>query len=118
MLMALTANRDLPRFIDQELRSLKVKASAHVFKNAFVGIDRASGYARGLVAGDLFAGVAYEEADNSSGANGDKVCRVYTMGDFQALVGGAAQADAGKPVFASDDGTLTFAGGSNASYVG
>ena len=78
--MSLSANRDLPRFVDQELRSLKVKAAAHIYKGAFVGIDRASGYARALAAGDLFVGVAYEEADNTSGSNGDIACRVYTEG--------------------------------------
>src|SRR5947209_7224762 len=82
-LMSLSANRDLPRFVDQELRALKVKAAAHIYKGGFVGIDRASGYARPLTGGDLFAGVAYEEADNSSGSNGDIACRVYTQGDFQ-----------------------------------
>src|SRR5438094_563847 len=116
--MSLSANRDLPRFVDQELRSLKVKAAVHIYKGGFVGIDRASGYARPLSAGDSFAGVAYEEADNSSGSNGDVACRVYTQGDFQSVLTSAAITDIGKPMFASDDGTLTFAGGGAASYVG
>lgn len=116
--MPLTANRDLPRYVDQELRALKVKASTHVHRGAHVGIDRATGLIRPLAAGDLFAGVAYEECDNSAGADGARACRVYTQGDFNAALAGAAQTDVGKPVFASDDGTLTFAGGGNASYVG
>src|SRR5436190_19261650 len=109
--MSLSANRDLPRFVEQELRTLKVKGSTHIYKGGFVGIDRASGYARPLTVGDLFAGVAYEEGDNSSGSSGDISVRVYTQGDFQAALSGAAQTDVGKPIFASDDGTLTFAGG-------
>ena len=44
---------------------------------------------------DLFAGVAYEEGDNSSGSNGDIACRVYTQGDFQAAVTSAAVTDIG-----------------------
>lgn len=116
--MSLSANRDLPRFVDQELRSFRVKASTHIYKGAFVGFDRASGYVRPLAAGDMFAGIAYEECDNSSGSNGDKACRVYTQGDFQAALTSAAITDVGKPVFASADDTLTFAGGGTASYVG
>lgn len=116
--MPLTANRDLDRFIDQELRALKVKAATRVYKGGFVGFDRATGYIRGLSAGDLFAGIAYEESDNSTGANGDRSCRLYTQGDFQAVLAGAVQTDVGKPVFASADDTLTFAGGGPASYVG
>jgi len=116
--MALTANRDIEHFIDQELRSLKVKAATHIYKGAFVGIDRATGYVRMLVAGDLFAGIAYEECDNTAGANGDKSCRVYTQGDFQLALSGAAQADIGKPVFAGSEETLTFAGGAMGSYAG
>lgn len=116
--MSLTANRDLPRFVDQELRALKVKAATKIYKGAFVGIDRASGFVRGLAAGDLFAGIAYEECDNTAGANGDKSCRVYTQGDFHCTLSGAVQADAGRPVFASDDETLTLAGGGAGSYAG
>ncbi len=36
--MALTANRDVDHYIDQELRSFQVAASAHLYKGGFVGL--------------------------------------------------------------------------------
>ena len=114
--MALAANRDVDHYIDQELRSFQVAASAHVFKGAVVGLS-AAGHARPLTAGDPFVGMAYEEMDNTSGADGDLSVRVYTLGDFGHPLSGAVLADVGRPVFASADDTLTFTGSPN-SYVG
>ncbi len=114
--MALTANREVDHYIDQELRTLQVAASKHIYKGALVGVTTA-GYAQPLTAGDLFVGIAYEEMDNSSGAAGDVSVRIYTLGDFGHALSGAAIANVGDPVYASDDGTLTFTSASN-SYVG
>ena len=113
--MALAANREVDRYVDQELRSFPVKASAHVYKGALVGHN--GGYARGLVAADPFLGVAYEEADNSAGSDGDKDVRVYTIGDFDLALSGAAVTNLDDLVYASADGTLTFTSTSN-SFVG
>ncbi len=114
--MALTANREVDHYIDQELRSLQVAATAHVYKGGMVGLS-ATGYAQPLVAGDPFAGIAYEEMDNTTGAAGDVSVRVYTLGDFGHALSGAAVGDLGRPVFASAEDALTFAGYGN-SYVG
>ncbi len=103
--MALSANRNLDHYVDLEMRTARVKGSTHVWRNAIVGLTSA-GYARGLVAGDVFAGIAYEEMDNSAGADGAKAVRVYTVGDFEHAVSGAAQTDVGRPVFASADDTI------------
>ncbi|MCA9254923.1 MAG: hypothetical protein KDA33_04770 [Phycisphaerales bacterium] len=101
--MALTANRELNRYVDQELRSFGVAASEHIFKGALVGVDRSSGFVRPLAAGDTFAGVAYEEIDNSAGQDGDLSIRLYTQGDFILTVNGATQNLVGAPVYAGDD---------------
>jgi len=114
--MALTKNRDVDHYVDQELRTLQVAAAKHIYKGAIVGVN-SSGYAQPLAAGDAFAGIAYEEIDNSAGANGDLSVRVYTQGDFGLALSGAAVAHVGRPVFASADDTLTFTGAGN-SYVG
>jgi len=114
--MALTANRDVDHYIDQELRTFQVAAAKRIFKGGFVGLT-AAGYAQPLVAGDPFVGIAYEEADNSAGANGAISVRVYTLGDFGLALGAATIAHVGRPVFASADDTLTFTGAGN-SYVG
>ena len=113
--MALSANRDVDRYVDQELRTLPVKGSTHIYKGAFVG--QTSGYARGLVAGDVFAGIAYEEADNSSGSDGGQVVRVFTLGDFEHALASASRANNGAQVYASDDATLTLTSSGN-SLVG
>ncbi|MGD2110389.1 MAG: DUF2190 family protein [Phycisphaerae bacterium] len=114
--MALSANRDVDHYVDQELRSFKVAASEHIYKGAFVGLS-SGGYAQALTAGDLFMGIAYEEADNSSGSDGDVSVRVYSLGDFGHALSGAAIANVGDAVYASADDTLTFTSTSN-SYVG
>lgn len=114
--MALTVNRDLEHYVDQELRSLPVAAAKRIFKGAFVGLSPA-GFARPLEAGDSFAGIAYEEKDNTTGQNGDLAVRVYTMGDFGVPLAGAVAAFVGRPVFAGNDETLTFDGAGN-SFVG
>ena len=103
--MALSTNRDVDRYVDQELRSLPVKAGSHVYKGAFVGLS--GGYARALTAGDAFAGIAYEEMDNSSGSDGDLAVRVFTMGDFEHALTGASRTNNKSAVYASDDDTLT-----------
>lgn len=114
--MALTANREVNRFVDQELRSHAVAASVHVYKGGFVGVNT-SGYARPLTAGDKLLGLAYEEKDNSSGANGDVSARVFTFGDFEHTLSGVAVTDIGRAVFANNDTTLTFIADGN-TYVG
>ena len=114
--MALTASRQVDRFVDQELRTFRVKGTTKIYRGAFLGITSA-GVLRGLVAGDVLAGISYEEIDNSAGADGAKVARVFTLSDFQVSVSGAAQTDVGRPVFASADDALTFVATSN-SYVG
>lgn len=114
--MPLTANRDLDHYVDQELRTLSVAAAKHVYQGALVGVN-ANGYAQPLIAGDAFAGIAYEEADNSTGADGAKTLRVYTVGDFGHALAGATQSSIGRPVFAGADDTLTYSGTGN-SYIG
>ena len=79
--MALSASRQVDRFVDQELRTFRVKGTTKIYRGAFLGITSA-GVLRGLVAGDVFAGIAYEEIENT-GADSAKVARVYTLSDFQ-----------------------------------
>ena len=114
--MALTKNREVDHYIDQELRTFQVAAAKHIYKGGLVGLSSA-GYAHPLVAGDPFVGIAYEEMDNTAGANGAVSVRVYTLGDFGLTLTGATAAHIGRPVFASADDTLTFTSAGN-SYVG
>lgn len=113
--MALTANQELGRFVDQELRSYPVLAAVHIFKGAFVGRDAVTGMVRPLVAGDAFEGIAYEEIDNSAGQDGDRSVRVFTLGDFKIALAGAAATDRGATVYASDDATATLSSVGNSA---
>ena len=113
--MALTANRDVDRYVDQELRALPVKASTQIYKGGLIGLS--GGYGRGLVAGDPFVGVAYEGVDNSTGSDGDKMVRVCTLGEFEHALTSASRANNKSAVYASDDETLTLTASGN-SFVG
>ena len=114
--MALSVNREVDRYVDQELRSYPVAGSEQVFKGGFVGLD-SNGYARALVASDRCVGLAYEEGDNASGSDGDVSVRVFTLGDFGHALSGASLTDIGSAVYASADDTLTLTSAGN-SYVG
>ncbi len=116
--MPLTANRELNRYVDQELRTMPVAESAHLFKGALVGIDRDSGFVRNLEAGDVFAGIAYEEIDNTDGQGGEKSVRLYTQGDFILTTNNAAQEQIGAPVYAVDSEATTVSPGIGGSYCG
>lgn len=114
--MALTANREVDHFVDQEIRRYPVSANSRIFKGGLVGLNTTK-YARALVAGDKCIGLAFDAADNTGGTNGERYIRVYTQGDFLLLLAGAARTDIGKALYGSDDGTLTFTATGN-SLIG
>ena len=114
--MALSKSRNVERYVDQVLRTLRVKGTTKIYRGGIIGLT-AAGYARELVAGDAFAGIAYEEKDNSAGADGALLVRVWTIADIEHAISGLVQGDVGRPVFASADDTLTLTGAGN-SYVG
>lgn len=115
--MTLSADVNVNRYVDQQLRTLAVKASTTIYRGSLVGIDRSGGYARPLQSTDQFQGLAYEQCDNSSGANGDREVTLFTQGDFEFSLAGATKTAIGRPAFATDENTLTLSGGS-ASYLG
>lgn len=113
--MALSA--DAPRTYELgKINELPVAASTTIYEGAAVG-DNASGYARGLVAGDPFRGIAESQADNSAGSAADINVRVITKGLVQLAVTSVAITDVGANVYASADGTFLLTAGSN-SLIG
>ncbi|MCH8881402.1 MAG: hypothetical protein IID34_16160 [Planctomycetes bacterium] len=114
--MALTANQEVDRLVDQELRQYGVTAGAHIYKGGFVGLA-GDGYAQAFVAGNLFLGLAYEEGNNTSGADGDVKVRVSTQGDFELAIASLAITDIGAAIYGLDDATATL-NPDNASYIG
>lgn len=123
--MALTANRDVDHYVDQELRSYPVKAGQTIYKGAFVVVEESSGYAMPFVSGagagtaNFFVGIAYEEADNASGSNGDISVRVFTKGDFEHDVTSGSITTVGDKVYATSDDTLVLIAGAGQNvFVG
>jgi hypothetical protein len=94
----------------QGINQVPVKASSVIYKGAAVGIT--AGYARGLVAGDAFAGFALEAVTGTS-TDGAVYVNVETQGLIQLSVSGAAVTDFDAVIYASDDGTFTKTAGSN-----
>ena len=96
-----------------ERNELPVVAADIIYEGAAVG-DNGSGYARPLVAADVFLGFAREQAENgtTAGANGVKL---WEKGKIQiAVTGVTGVGDVGETVYATDDDTftLTASGGS------
>lgn len=104
--MATTVARDT-RIKEGQLISAKVAAAANILKGAPVGYE--GGYLTPLLdstAGVLFAGIAYESANNSSGSAGAISCRYVPLGSHVFAHSGIAQTDVGKLAFLVDNNTV------------
>lgn len=117
--MSLNADRELSIYTSRELVDLPVDDNVVIYKGALVGRNRATGYARGLIAGDEFLGLAYRKADNTVAGHTAGGIRVRLAQDVDVVhpLSGATQGDVGKEVYASDDATLTLSASGN-SRVG
>jgi hypothetical protein len=104
---ATTADRETKRS-DGKLKAMKM-SNVKVPKGVLVCINT-SGYATNGAdtASFLFAGVSYEQVDNSAGSAGDKEIRVEKTGEhmFAYNGGDAAQAVVGKEVYIVDNQTV------------
>jgi len=104
---ATTADRETKRS-DGKLKAMKM-SNVKVPKGVLVCINT-SGYATNGAdtANFLFAGVSYEQVDNSAGSAGDKEIRVEKTGEhtFAYNGGDAAQAVVGKEVYIVDNQTV------------
>jgi len=96
-----------------------------IYKNTFVGLD-ATGYLESYApyaqaatpgTGNRFWGMALANVDNSAGADGAKTCPVLMSGIIQYPFSGVAQLDVGKPIYVTDNATLSLTAHNNA-YLG
>jgi len=119
--MALTADRNVEFFASADLVDLPVNDNVKVYKGALVGRDRATGFARPLVAGDEFLGIAYRQADNTVAGHtaGGINVRLHQRVDIVHALPGVTNMDIGKDVYASHEDTLTLTptGGSRVGRV-
>lgn len=116
---ALTANKGTDQ-IDGTKRHHLVGASVHIFKGAAVVVN-AAGFlipATGGVATHGEGGRAMQEADNSSGSNGDLSCQfqkgifVYANTTSTGEILGV-HTNSGTVCYWGDDATVTITAGSN-----
>lgn len=116
-LAVLSADAQVAFAASQETREYDSVAADITYKGGFVGVNPA-GYAGPLVPGlTEFAGICTDTCDNSAGAAGAKKVKVRTTGDFEFALSGVGIDDRGKPVYATDDATLSLTGHALA-YVG
>jgi hypothetical protein len=97
--------------VPQERNTLPVNASAEIFKGSAVGLT--AGYARQLVAADIFGGFAEQHVLEASGTNGGALVPVLRTGVIQAAITGAVVGDINKAVYMSDGNTFTYTSSSN-----
>ncbi len=114
--MTLSANANVDRLIDQELREFEVAAAAHVYRGALLGLSVA-GYVKPFIPGDEFAGIAYAESDNSSGADAAKKVKVAVQTDFVFTLTSVSPKHAGLAVYATADNAVSLTGHPDA-FVG
>jgi hypothetical protein len=104
---ATTTDRDTKRS-DGKLKAIKM-AAVKIPKGVLVCINT-SGYATNGAdtANYLFAGVSYEQVDNSAGSAGDQEIRVEKTGEHTFVYNGgdASQAIVGKEVYIVDNQTV------------
>lgn len=91
-----------------DMNDIPMVASDIIYDGAAVGVVKATGHARPLVAQDIFGGFAKEKKDNSAGAAAALNIRVQKIGQISLSVAGAVITDVGQPVYATDDDVFVF----------
>lgn len=111
--MAVTVSQPKKRQ-DGDLVSIPVAASKKILGGTLVFLD-AAGRATDVKvdANTVFAGIASEEADNSSGSAGDINVEVETCGTYELPSGSLALADVGATIYATDNYTTTKTSSTN-----
>lgn len=127
---ALTANTNIDYAVASALHTFEVRAATRIYKGSAVG-KAPNGYVKPFEPGDEFVGIAYEEANNTDGDNGDTdivnqttaletekgLIQCWTEGDFVLTISGVGVGDIGKPVYATTSGDYALTGHPDA-FVG
>lgn len=92
------------------INSVPVKATSQIYEGSAVGMT--SGYARALVAGDIFVGFSLENVLGGA-TDGAKYVAVQGSGLVQLAISALAVTDIGLDVYASADGTFTLTQSTN-----
>ena len=90
------------------LLSFPVYRSVKIYAGTMVCVAAAHGFAipAADAAGNIFVGIAAEQADNSSGNDGDVSVKVWRKGAFELPATSITQAMVGDPMYVVDDQTF------------
>ena len=116
--MAVTANQVV--LMQDAENIIQCKAAAvNLYQNTIAFWDASTGYITNddNAGANAFAGIVYQQCDNSGGSAGDKVVELYTEGVFRLTGSSFTQATAGDLIYATDNFVIT-ATSTNASRIG
>ena len=116
--MAVTSNQVV--LMQDAENIIQCKAAAvNLYQNTIAFWDASTGYITNddNAGANAFAGIVYQQCDNSGGSAGDKVVELYTEGVFRLTGSSFTQATAGDLIYATDNFTTT-ATSTNASRIG
>jgi hypothetical protein len=119
-----TLAKDKPRAYEftgahPDYNELPAVATDIIYNGAAVGESTTTGTYRPLAGGDTFAGFCIEKCDNSAGAAGALLIKVYYTGVVWLSVTGADNInDADSTVYASDDDTFTLTSTTTNTAIG
>jgi len=91
----------------------------NLYQNTIAFWDASTGYVTNddNAGANAFAGIVYQQCDNSGGSAGDKVVELWTEGVLRLTGSSFTQATAGDLIYATDNFTTT-ATSTNASRIG
>lgn len=116
--MAVTANQVV--LMQSPSKLIRCKAAAvNLYQNTIAFWDASTGFITNDDNGgaNAFAGIVYQQCDNSGGSAGDKEVELWTEGVFRLTGTSFTQATAGDLIYASDNFTIT-ASSSSTSRIG
>jgi len=108
--MAVTANQVLIRRASASTQITSGKAAAvNLYAGTFAFYDASTGYITNddNSGANAFAGVVYQQCDNSGGSAGDLSAELITQGQVLVTGSGFSQATVGDAIYASDNYTAT-----------
>lgn len=116
--MAVSANQVV--LMQDAENIIQCKAAAvNLYQNTIAFWDASTGFITNddNAGANAFAGIVYQQCDNSGGSAGDKVVELWTEGVFRLTGSSFTQATAGDLIYATDNFTTT-ATSTNASRIG
>ena len=116
--MAVTANQVVLMQDAGDIVQAKA-AAVNLYKNTIAFYDATTGFVTNddNAGANAFAGIVYQQCDNSGGSAGDKVVELWTEGVFRLTGSSFTQGTAGDLIYATDNFTTT-ATSTSASRIG